>query len=132
MRISFAARKRVADGDGEVAGIAAFAVLTYIGEIDGLTVGAHGLGGPQDFVEAVEAAVEGVRAVILVQRVHLAIQREFRSGDAVAVAADGRSKVRRRRSLGVAIERVETHDDVAERAVAIRRLQRNQRRAIGA
>ena len=85
---------------------------------------------PDYLVEALDAAVQMVRAVVGRERVRLAVERELALRDPVAVAADDRAEVRAS-VVDVVVERVEAEDDVVELAAAVRHAQRDDDRAVG-
>ena len=73
--------------DVELAGIAFFAVGAGVASARARP-SAHRPGLPDDFVEALDAAVEVVGGVVGGEGVFLAVEGELALGDAVAVAAD--------------------------------------------
>src|SRR5580698_1485255 len=75
--------------------------------------------------------MQGIRAVVFRQRVLCAIEREARVADPISVTPYQRAKVRRRRLLNVSGKGIESGDDVAKFAVAIRHLERYQNASIG-
>ena len=88
--------ERVGDGRRQRAGIAFLAVPARVGEHEAYALRAvEGRDRPVHLVEAPDAAVECVGAVVRDERVPHGVEREGRLGDAVAVAADDRAEVRR-------------------------------------
>ena len=80
-----------------------------------------GVAVPHDLVEAAEAAVEAVGAVVLGQLDGLAVEGEGGVGDAVADAADGGAEVGVLAVLAqVAVEVVEAEGHVLDLPVAVR------------
>src|SRR5690606_13867561 len=81
---------------GQSAGIAFFAVFADVGERQARPVFAvEGNSGPDARVEAAQAAVQRILAVIDGKGVGLSIEREAAFGDAAAVASDERADVSR-------------------------------------
>src|SRR5208283_2346599 len=109
----------VGDVDGQCAGIALFAVGADIGEAHGLSLSIfRGRGLPNPAVKTDLTAMESIGRIVDVQVVFLAVERELAIGDAVAVAADCGAEVRMRVTF-VALELVETKNDVAELAILV-------------
>ena len=81
----------------------------------------EGFGFPQLAVEAIGAAVQVIDAVVHVQLVGHAVQREAAIGDAVAIAANQRAEVMRLAEVGFSI--VEAVADISQHAVAVRHVQ---------
>ena len=89
VEFQFAACERVADDRGQRAGIAGFAILADVGQLD---AAGNFFALPNLIVEAVRAAVERVGRVVDRQVVGLAVERELAFGDAVGVASDERAE----------------------------------------
>nr|GEU28271.1 hypothetical protein [Tanacetum cinerariifolium] len=103
----------------QVAGVALLAVGAQVTENQaGRLGGAEGFGGPQAAVKTIDAAVQVVGAVVLIQVVLLAVQRKAGIGDAVAVAADQGAEIVRFAQVGRHV--VEAAHHVGQLAVAVR------------
>src|SRR6202012_3867271 len=84
---------------------------------------------PELAVEAVEAAMQRIRAVVDWKLERLAIERELPVGDAVGVAADGRAK---KLPFGeIAVKGIMAEHDVVVTALGFRRDQCLDHRAMG-
>lgn len=87
--------ERVGDFDGEIAGVTFFAILSGVGELDAIAI--DRLAGPEDFIEAFQAAVKGARnaagLVVGGEGVVFAVEGKLAIFDAVAEAANGRTEV---------------------------------------
>ena len=111
--------ERVDHGHRQRAGEAALAVGARAGQPHARRSSSvlTGCRRPDDLVEALEPAVQRVRAVVGVERVGDAVERELRAADAVAVAADDRAEVRV--GLRVGLARVAGDGVEAERDVGL-------------
>lgn len=107
----------VSHSDFQVAGKSVVAIFAQVVKDDsGFAL--HRLGVPHDFIESVvAAAVQGIRAIVLGQSVSLAFETEGAVGDAVRVASDERSKVRRVGKISLKI--LVAKDDVSHLALAV-------------
>ncbi len=122
--------QRVNDRDGEVPGEALLLVLTEIAQPDaGAVLRLDGLAGPDNLVEALDPAMEGVRVVVRGQLVFDPVQRESRLADAVPVAADDGPEIGVRAEI--ALEIVEPQIDVGQGAVPVGDLERNEDGPVG-
>ena len=109
--------QRVGDVDCEVAGVALLAVGAGPGEADADGVGLADLRRlPDVLVEAADAAVERVRAVVGRELVRSAVDREPAAGDPVGVAADEGAEVGLDVVLDVVVEGAEAESDVGDPA----------------
>src|SRR5437667_12635224 len=79
---------------------------------------------PDNFVEAFEAAVQGVGTIVDGQSVLLAIEAELAARDSVSIAPDQTAEERAVGNVG--IEVVVAEHDVAHFAVAVRTLERHE------
>ena len=121
--------ERVGHRQLQRAGVALVAVLAGQRELQRGAVGAlDRRRRPHQLVEALEPAVQRVDAVVGGELVGLAVERERRAADAIAVAADDGAEVRR--VLHVVLDAVVAEDDVAERAGLVRHLQRHDDGAV--
>ena len=113
--------ERVVDLHLQRAGIAALAVGARARHLQSdLAAARERLSVPDALVEALEPAVQAVRAVVDVELVRRAVERELRGADPVAVAADDRAEVRRvRRRRVAAPQRVAGQVGEAERHVRL-------------
>lgn len=115
--------------DGEIAGVAFFAILGDIGQFQGRAfAGGDGLGVPEDLVEAFQAAVQGIDAVVNSAGVFLAVEGVLAFGDAVAEASDESAEIGA--FLEVASQIVIAQGDVGVVAVFIRRSEGNNEAAV--
>ena len=109
----------------EVAGIIALAVGRYAAEA---YAAVHYLGVPQEVVEALEAAVQMVVAVVALQLQRLAVEREAALADAVAVAAYQRAQIAAGMLVGMHVVAAQQH--VGELAGVVGHAQLDYRRAV--
>ena len=120
--------QRVSDPDLGIAGEAIVAVFAEVGVRDG-RLALQCFAVPNNLVERlVRAAVEGVRAVILRQRVRLAVQNKCAIGNAVGIASDDGANVRRVRNI--AFESLVTENDIGKLTFAVRDADRKNDAAI--
>ena len=88
-------RQRVDDFDRKVSRIAFFAILAQISQFHRRAIRDFQYSRlPHNFVEAFEAAVEVILAVVDRQLVCDAVECEAAFGDAIAIATDNRANVR--------------------------------------
>ena len=101
-----------------------------VGERDAdIAVAFERFGLPHHLVEAAAAAVQMVASVVRRQFVGVSVEREARVPDAVRIASDDGTE---EAGAGeIALERVESEDDIVEPAAAIGRFQRDDDRAVG-
>src|SRR5439155_11569446 len=122
-------RQRVDDFDRKVSRIAFFAIFAQISQFHRRAIRDFQYSRlPHNFVEAFDAAVEVILAVVDRQLVFDAVECEAALSDAIAIATDNRTKVRT--TLQVSIEVVEAEHDVVKLAVAIRDLERGYNAAV--
>ena len=74
--------------------------------------------------------MEVIGIVVDGERVGVPVERELSFGDPVAIPADQRAEVRRRRLVEILLRRIEAQHDVRRPAVAIRDFQRPDDAAI--
>ena len=78
---SVGVRPRVGDGDFQVAGKTFLAVFAEVGKFERLaTLCGNGFGGPQHFIETLDAAMESVLAIVFWERVGFAVQARIAHG----------------------------------------------------
>ena len=109
----------VDDGDYALTGEALIAVGGHEGEGDGGAVGGDVVDVPPPAVEALDAAVEAVRAVVRGERVFASAEGESRARDAVRDATNHRAEVRSVSGVAVRLEVVVPEHDVRDDAVAV-------------
>src|SRR5262245_46608418 len=83
---------------------------------------------PKNLVKTVDSSVQGIRSVVLCQRVLHSVQREFTIGDTVAVTSNHRAKIRA--LAEIALQGVEAQGHVAWVTLAIRHDEGNDNTAI--
>ncbi len=105
-----------------------FAVLANVGQLDPVF---DLFAGPHLFVESDQAAVQCVVAVVLRNVIGLAIERECAAREAVGVTANNGTHVGLVAGGDVAVEAVETLNDIGHLAFAVRRLERHYDAAVG-
>src|SRR5690606_24236625 len=106
------------------AGEAFFSVRARISEHDAaFALTLERLCVPDDLVEPLDAAVQGIRPIVGGALVGRSVQRELGVADSVAVAADQRTKIGT--ALEISIDRLVPQRDIAECAIAVRYLQRS-------
>ncbi len=118
-------RERVDNRDGEVAGIAFFAIGTLACEFDGRVFAGDRFGLPVGLVETFASAMQMMGAVVGGEAVVLAVQVEAPVGDAIGAASDDAAEIGAV-ALHVTIESVEAEGDVAGMAVSVGRFQRDE------
>src|ERR1035441_2731726 len=114
------------DGDGKRPGVAFFSVGTDVSEPyrhAGLRFGL-----PNYLVEALEPAVEVIRAVLGRERVGLAVKCEAALGNAVSHPPNSAAEIRV--PLQVLLKVVETQHDVPKHTPAVRHVQFGDNRAV--
>ena len=122
-------RPGIRDGDFQISGKAFFAVFAEVGKLKQLAVFlGKSFGCPYRFVEALDAAVQAVLAVVFRKRVGLAVQHKLRMADAVSVAANQRAEITF--VIHVPVDSIVTEDHVGELAAAVRNLERDDCPAI--
>ena len=121
--------RRVGDFDFEVARIPLLAVFAQIAvsDADAFSI-LEFLGLPELFVEAVDSAMQGVRAVILGQSIFHAVEGECSVGDPVGVPPDDGAEVGG--ILQIPVNFVVAEDNVAQVAVLVRHSQRHNNAAV--
>lgn len=114
---------------GKGAGVAFFAVAADVSERQSGSAGLRNVFCiPNDLVESLVAAVKVIGAVVLRERVSVAVERKPSVRDAVSVTPDGSSEVGR--AVRVPINVVVAEYDVFEFAVPISNVQRDESRAV--
>ena len=116
-------------GDGQIAGVAFFAVFAQVMEFQGCGArsGAN-FRFPDDLIEALDAAMQRVRAVIGRERILLAVQRELTFCDTVAIAPHERAEVWR--LLQIAIQVVVPEHDISHFSVSVGNFERHYDTAV--
>src|SRR5437867_9230911 len=111
-------RQRVDNGDREISRKSLLTVFANIAEREAnATVAFNFLRLPDDFVESLEPAVQGIIAVVLRERILPAVQGETAFPDSVAVAPNDRAE--EGAVFQIAIKSLVAKDNIADLTVSI-------------
>src|SRR2546430_991588 len=122
-------RERVDHSDREVAGITFFAILASISQSERRAVrNFQRPGGPNNFIESFDAAVQVIFAVVDGQHVLMTVEGEAAFRDAIPITADDRAEVRI--AFQIRIEVIEAENNIVTLPFTVRHFERCDNAAV--